>query len=221
MSAFGGLDEKIRDNGYIPYDKRMVCLRQTESGDGVKIINASATLFTVLAFLTLGSLLLMVGLHLLSVEDAVLRIREIYSNPWRSLQTGAVGLLFIFVGLTFAKMFVKRGRETEAIIFQGEMGPIVISITTIEDMVKKVLRRFSLIKEWKVKAVIEGRDIEIKLRLVLWSGENVPSLLGAIQQEVRDRIRKIIGPEGRLEILCDVIRVEESELGMEEKTVNI
>ncbi len=187
----------------------------------MKVVNASATLFTVLAFLTLGSLLLMIGLHLLSVEDAISHIREIYSSPWRSLQTGGLGLLFIFVGLALAKMFVKRGHGTEAIIFHGEIGPIVISTATLDEMAKKVLRRFSLVKDCKVKTGIDGRDVEIKLRLTLWSGENVPSLLGSIQQEIRDRIRKVIGPDGKLEILCDVIRMEESQLGMEERAVSI
>lgn len=187
----------------------------------MKIVNATATLFAILAFLTLGSLLLMVGLHLLSAEDAVLKIQLVYSNPWRSLQTVGLGILFIFVGLTFAKMFVKRGRETEAIILQSEMGPIVISLITLEDLVKKVLKRFSLVKDWKVKAVIEGHDVEIKLRLVLWSGENIPLLLESIQQEIRDRIRKVIGSDSRLEILCDVIGVEESQLDVEERAVGI
>lgn len=185
----------------------------------MKVVNAFATLFAVLAFLTLGSLLLMVGFHLLAVEDAVSRIREIYANPWRSLQTGGMGLLFILVGLTFAKVFIKRGRETEAIIFQGEMGPIVISISTIEDITKKVLKRFSLVKDWKAKTMIEGRDVEIKLRLVLWSGGDLPSLMNSIQHEIRERLRKVLGQEARLEILCDVVRIEESQLDIHGDTV--
>ncbi len=183
----------------------------------MKVINAFTTLFAVLAFLTLGSLLLMVSLHLLSEQDALLRIQEIYSSPLRSLQMGFGGLLFIFVGLAFAKVFLKRGRETEVIVFQGEMGPIVISTTAIDDIVKKVLRRFSLVKEWKIKTLIEGRDVEIKLRLVLWSGGDVPAFLNTVQQEVRDKLRKILGPEGRLEIICDVLRIEESRLDIEER----
>jgi len=146
----------------------------------MKVVNAFATLFAVLAFLTLGSLLLMVGLHLLSVEDALVRVQELYTSPWRSLQTAGLGLLFTLVGLAFAKMFIKRGRETDVIIFQGEMGPIVVSVTAIEDIVKKIMKRFSLIKEWKAKTLIDGRDIEIKLRLILWSGGDVQSLLNSV-----------------------------------------
>lgn len=182
----------------------------------MKVVNAFANLFAVLAFLTLGSLLLMVGLHLLSVTDATARLQELYASPWRSVQTAMLGLLFILVGLTFAKTIVKHGRDTEVIIFQGGMGTIVVSSMAIEDIVKKIVKRFSLVKEWKAKTLIEGRNVEIKLRLVLWSGGDVPSLLNSIQQEIRDRLRKILGPEGKIEILCDVTRVEESELNIEE-----
>ena len=79
----------------------------------MKVVNAFTTVFATLAFLTLGSLLLMVALHLLAVQDAIYRIQEIYSNPWKSIQTGALGLLFILVGLASAKAFIKGGRDSE------------------------------------------------------------------------------------------------------------
>ena len=185
----------------------------------MKVVHAFATLFAVLAFLTLGSLLLMVGFHLLSQQDALVRIQEIYASPWRSLQTAFVGLLFILVGLTFAKMLIKRSRQTDALVFQGEIGPIVVSVTAIEDIVKKVMKRFSLIKEWKTKTLIDGRDIEVKLRLILWSGGDVPVLLGTIQQEIRDRLHKVLGGACSIEIFCDVIRIEESQVEMEHDSI--
>ena len=163
----------------------------------------------------------MVSLHLLSMEDALLKIREIYTSPWRTVQIGMVGILFILIGLAFAKTLIKRGRQTEALVFQGDIGLIVVSVTAIEDIIKKVLKRYSLIKEWKTKTLIDGREVEIKLRLVIWSGGDIPVLLGNIQQEIRDRLRKILGPESRLEILCDVVRIEETQLEMEEGTVAI
>ena len=187
----------------------------------MKVVNAFASMFAVLSFLTLGSLTLMVALHLLSLEDALLRIQEIYANPWRSFQMGMTGLLFIFVGLHFAKNLIKRGRQTEALVYQGELGLIVVSATAIEDLIKKVLKRISLVKEWRSKVSIDGREVEVKLRLVLWSGSDVPALLSSIQQEIGDRIRKILSPDCRLEILCDVVRIEETQLEIEEGQVTV
>ena len=86
---------------------------------------------------------------------------------------------------------------------------------------RQVLKRFHLVKEWKTKTGIDGRDIEIKLRMVLWSGGDMPGLLSGIQQEIRDRLKKILGPECRLEIFCDVVRIEESNFEVEENAVSV
>ena len=166
----------------------------------MKVINVFAQIFAIFAFLTLGSLLVLVALHVLSVEDAVYKVRELYQSPLKSTQTGVVGLFFIIVGLIFSKMLVKKGRESDAIIFQSEIGPMIVSVTAVEDIVKKVLKRFHMIKEGKIKTMIHGKDLEIKLRLVLWSGQGVPKLLSEIQEEIGQRVHKILGPENRLEV---------------------
>lgn len=175
----------------------------------MKVVNVFAQIFAIFAFLTLGSLLMIVALHVLSLEDAIFKLREVYENPIQSLHLGFIGVLFIVVGLIFSKMLVKKGRESDAIIYQGESGPMIISVTAVEDVIKKVLKRIHMVKEWKAKTLIHGKDLEIKLRLVLWSGAGVPKLLAEIQDEIGDRLRKMLGPDNRFEILCDVQRIED------------
>ncbi|HTL47026.1 MAG TPA: hypothetical protein VL688_03075 [Verrucomicrobiae bacterium] len=177
----------------------------------MKVINVFAQIFAIFSFLTLGSLLIIVALHVLSVEDAIYKIRELYDSPLKSVQTGIVGLFFIVVGLIFSKMLVKKGRESDAIIFQSEIGPMIVSVTAVEDIAKKALKRFHMVKEGKIKTMIHGKDLEIKIRLVLWSGAGVPKLMAEIQDEVGQRVRKILGPDNRLEVICDVIRIEDHE----------
>ncbi len=177
----------------------------------MKVINVFAQIFAIFAFLTLGSLLMIVALHVLSLEDAIFKLREVYENPVQSLHLGFIGILFITVGLIFSRMLVKKGRESDAIIYQGESGPMIISVTAVEDVIKKVLKRIHMVKEWKAKTLIHGKDLEIKLRLVLWSGGGVPKLLAEIQDEIGDRLRKMLGPDNRFEILCDVQRIEDYE----------
>ncbi len=177
----------------------------------MKVINAFVHLFTIFTFLTLGSLLIIVAVRILSVEDAVLKIQEIYSSPWKSVQTGLIGLLLIMVGLAFSRMLVKKGREAEALIFQSEIGPIVVSVTAIDDVVKKVIKRYHLVKEAKIKTLIQGKDVEIKMRLTLWAGGRVADLLVVIQNEVRTRGSKLLGSENKLEVNCDVQRIEDHE----------
>src|SRR3990167_56990 len=115
----------------------------------MKVIHAFSQIFAIFAFLTLGSLMIILSMHILSIEDAIAKLHEVYNNPWLSLRTGFLGLLFIMVGLSFARTLVKNGRETDALIISGENGPIVLTMTAIEDAVKKVLKKFHLIKDWK------------------------------------------------------------------------
>lgn len=174
-------------------------------------MNVFAQIFAIFAFLTLGSLFMIVALHVLSLEDALYKIREVYKNPVQSFHLGFIGALFIVVGLIFSRMLVKKGREQDAIIYQGDAGPMIISVNAIEDVMKKVLKKFHMVKDWKAKTLIHGKDLEIKLRLVLWSGGGVPKLLAEIQDEIGDRLRKMLGPDNRFEILCDVQKIEDHD----------
>lgn len=176
----------------------------------MKLGNAFAQLFAIFSFLTLGSLLIIVSLHLLAFDDAILKLQEIYQNPWRSIQVGIVGLVFIILGLAFSKMLVKAGRPNEAVIFHSDVGPVMVSAGTIENAALKTVKHFTLIRSAKAKANIKGKDIELKLRLVLWSGGQVPTLLAELQQEVQARVKRLLGPENQVTVACDVKGVEET-----------
>lgn len=175
----------------------------------MKVINVFAQVFSIFSFLTLGSLLMIVSLHILSVEDAVFKVRELYASHWQSFQTAVVGALFILVGLVFSKTLVKHGRESDAVIYQSDRGPVIVSINAIEDVVKRVLKKYSLVKGVRIKTIIQGKDIEIKLRLSLWAGSDLPQILVEIQGDVASRVKKILGPENKLEVLCDVQHIED------------
>jgi len=176
----------------------------------MKVTNAFAQLFAILAFLTLGSLMIIVSLHLLAFNDAILKVQEIYQSSWRSVQVGVVGLVFIVLGLAFAKMLVKAGRPNEAVFFQSEIGPMVVSSSTLGNVAAKAVKHFPLVKSVKVKVNLIGKSVEIKLRLVLWSGGHVSTVLSEIQQEVQQRVKRLLGPDNPLIVICDVRGIEES-----------
>lgn len=185
----------------------------------MKVANAFAQLFAILAFLTLGSLMIIVALHLLAFDDALLKVQEIYQSPWRSAQVGVVGLVFIVLGLAFAKILVKSGRPNEAVIFQTEAGPMVVSAGALANAAGKAVKRFPFVKSVKTKVNILGKNIEIKLRLVLWAGGHVPAILSELQQEVQQRVRRLLGVENQLIVICDVKGIEEAASNLQDPAV--
>ena len=181
----------------------------------MKVSNAFAQIFAIFAFLTLGSLMIIVSLHLLAFDDAILKVQEIYQSSWRSVQVGVVGLVLIVLGLAFAKMLVKAGRPNEAVFFQSEIGPMVVSASTLGNTAVKAVKLFPLVKSVKAKVHITGKNVEIKLRLVLWTGGHVPAVLSELQQEVQQRVKRLLGPENPLVVICDVKGIEETESALQ------
>ena len=177
----------------------------------MKVTNAVAQLFAVFSFLTFGSLLIIVSLHLLAFDDAILKIQEIYQDPWWSVQVGAVGLMMIILGLVFSKTLVKSVRPNEALIFQSEVGPMVVSTGVLESSALKAVRQFTLVKSAKVKVNINGKNVELKLRLVLWTSNQVTALLTEVQNAVLERVKKLLGAENQVTVTCDVKGIEDSE----------
>lgn len=182
----------------------------------MKVSNVFAQIFAIFAFLTLGSLMIIVSLHLLAFDDAILKIQEIYQSTWRSTQVGVVGLVFIVLGLAFAKMLVKSGRPNEAVFFQSEIGPMVVSANTLGNTAVKAVKCFPLVKSVKAKVFITGKNVEIKLRLVLWAGGHVPAVLSELQEEVGQRVKRLLGPENQLTVICDVKGIDDAESSLQE-----
>jgi hypothetical protein len=73
------------------------------------------------------------------------------------------------------------------------------------------VRQFSQIKKARVKINIAGKAVELKLRLTLWEGSQVPVLLPELQREVMVRVKRLLGPDNPVSVTCDVKGLEESE----------
>ena len=180
----------------------------------MKVVNVFINVFSILVFLTLGSFFIIVALHIVSQDDALKAVIDLYGEPLRSLQACLMGFLFIFVGLSFAKFLIKNTRGDDALVFHGENGTITISVNAIEDLVRKVLRKFEVIKEVKIKTVMQEKNLSLRIKLVVWSGVLIPEVIREAQEEIRTRLEKMLGiPEisERMEILVTVQKVVTSQ----------
>lgn len=180
----------------------------------MKIVSLIIQLFAIFAFLTIGSLMIIVSLQVLSMEDALLKVQDLYENPWQSLKMGATGLLFIFAGLIFSKMMVRSLRPSDDIVLYGKWGPVSISIQAIDELVRRVLRKFEVVRALKIKTDADGNRLEVTANLTVASGWNVDELIHTIQKELCDRIQKVLGGGIELVVAVHIAKIiEESATG--------
>lgn len=175
----------------------------------MKIVNVFVQIFTIFAFLTIGSLMIIVSLHVLSMEDALLKVQEVYENPWRLLQMGVTGVFFIFVGLMFTKTLVKGTRREDQVVLYGKWGYVTVSIKAIDDLVRKVLRKFDVVREMQVETDIQGDRLKIAANLSVLAGWNLPELINTIQNELSERLNKMLGGGVELELVVNIVKIIE------------
>ncbi|MBI1978134.1 MAG: alkaline shock response membrane anchor protein AmaP [Candidatus Omnitrophica bacterium] len=178
----------------------------------MKLINIFVHVIAIFAFLTIGSLMIIVSLHVLSMEDALLKVQEVYENPWQSFQMGVTGVLFIFVGLIFSKMLVKGTRKEDDLVLYGKWGYLSVSIRAINDLVRRVLRKFDVVREIQLETDAQASRLKIVANLSVLSGWNLPELIHAIQSDLTERLNKMLGGEIELELIVNVIKIIEQPM---------
>jgi hypothetical protein len=88
---------------------------------------------------------------------------------------------------------------------------MIVSMNTIESTALKAIKPFTLVKSAKVKVNLNGKNVEVKIRMVLWTSNQVTSLLSEIQSAVLMRVQKLLGPENQVTVACDVKGIEETD----------
>lgn len=178
----------------------------------MKVVNFFIHVFSVLVYLTLGSLLLIISLRIVTMEDIFSSVRELYQGFWNSFEAFLIGFLFICVGLAFARILIVKARSDDSLVYQSAMGRITVSLAAIEDIVRKALKKFLVIKECKVKTNVQDSELEVILRLTLWSALSIPDLIRDVQEEVRQKLSRVLGMEYPLQIKAEVVKVEEHKV---------
>ena len=91
---------------------------------------------------------------------------------------------------------------------------MVVSASTLGNAAVKAVKRFPLVKSVKAKVLITGKNVEIKLRLVLWAGGHVPAVLSELQEEVQQRVKRLLGLDNPLTVICDVKGIDDAVPGL-------
>jgi len=177
----------------------------------VKFFNILNQLFSVLCYLTLGSFFVIIAFHWWPLEDAIETLYRVYHNYPFSVIVGVTGCGFIFLGLVILRVVVKTSPQNEALICRTDAGIVSISGRAIEDVARKVLKKSSFVKEYKIKLGIRSQTILLNIRLVLWANDSLSGAVQELQEEIRTRLQKLVGLDNQLEIDCGIDRIQQTD----------
>jgi len=171
-----------------------------------------------LSFLFLTSL---IGIILVGISLGIISQYELYSwinkifslNPYQQIILGWLGVFFILVSINFVRRLSLHSAKEKAIVLNTDKGNIKVSLSAIEDMIRKDLSGREEISHVRPKVLIQRKGIKILIRAVLKSEENLSQFTAQIQEKIKSRLETLIGKEKEIFVDLEIKKIALAESG--------
>jgi len=146
-------------------------------------------------------------LHVVDLNTIQRLLSIVYNDRQVSAIVFGIACGIIFVSFMLENLIYGRRRRERNIAFNNAGGPVAVSLSALEDLIKRLTTQVEEIKEIRptVLAIKKGLDIDIKL--ILRAEANIPDLTNRLQELVRRKIEEAIGMEGKINIRIHVIKI--------------
>ncbi|MDD5747279.1 MAG: alkaline shock response membrane anchor protein AmaP [Candidatus Omnitrophica bacterium] len=158
----------------------------------MRIFNKIVVFFYTLIFLLIGVCLIFIALHRTGYYDLSFILDTVLTLPHLNLIIGSSGVLLILVSLSLANISFKKFQAEKTIGYSANGGQIIISLSAIEDFIRRLSQHLPEVKELRPEVFVTRRGIEIESRVVLWATSNIPDITEKIQSNIKDQVQDLL-----------------------------
>ena len=134
-----------------------------------------------------------------------------YGNSNPRILLGLIGFLLIVVSVSIAQLILGTLDREKTIAFDTPSGAISISLSAIEDLIKRAASKIFEVKEIRPD-VVAKRGIEVNLRVILRSEANITEITSRIQDLVKSKIQEmLLGIDEPIRIKIHVAKIVSDE----------
>jgi uncharacterized alkaline shock family protein YloU len=173
----------------------------------MRFISGLTLFFYTLVFFIVGGLFIAVSLEAVSIDSVKAFLDTVYATPNTRLALGITGVLLIFISVLVLQITMGKIRREKTIAFENPDGQVTISLTAIEDLIKRSLKQLPEVKELRPAVKASKRGISVINRVTLFSDINIPETTEKIQNIVKSRVQDMLGVEEPVTIQVHVVKI--------------
>lgn len=176
------------------------------------------TLYAVL-LVAIGILFISLSFQLISPLDISGTLDVVQQSKNARMFLGVIGTILIIISIGIVQFFMNKMRREKTIAFNNPDGQVTISLTAIEDFIRRVAKQINDIKDIKSDVIASKKGVNITTRVTLWSDANIPDVTERIQGMIKTRLQEMLGIEETITVSVNVAKIvqkEESSLKKEE-----
>ena len=173
----------------------------------MKIFNTVAIFIYTLLFCIIGAILIALSLRAESLDLMVNFIGYIsHSNNLR-LGMALIGVLLLVINIAIAQFFFSRLQRQKIIAFDNPFGQVSVSLSAIEDYIRKLTGNMPEIKEIKTHISAGKSGIEVNTKIALCSDVNIPEITDKVQNAIRGKLQEMLGLEENIIVKMHVTKI--------------
>jgi uncharacterized alkaline shock family protein YloU len=184
----------------------------------MRFVDGLTLFFYTIVFLLLGGFLIAISLNLVPQETIVETLNTFYTAQNVRLIMGVTGLVIIFINAMVIQITMGKIKRERTIAFENPDGQVTISLTAIEDFIKRAIKQLPEVKELKPFVRASKKGISIVNRCTLFSDVNIPETTEKIQNIVKLRVQEMLGVEDPINIKVHVVKISHKEEPNKDKT---
>lgn len=177
----------------------------------MRFIEGLTLFFYTLVFFLFGGLFIVIAANIIPFSYIIDFLNTVYSNTDVRLILGLTGGLLIFISLMVIQIRIKVFHKEKTIAFENPDGQVTISLTAIEDFIKRSMKQLPEVKEARPSVRASKKGITIINKVVLFSDTNIPETTEKIQGIVKSRVQDMLGVDEPVEIQVNVTKIAHKE----------
>lgn len=177
----------------------------------MRFLGGLTLFFYTLIILMLGGLFIVFAANVIPLNYIIDMLGVLYTSTDVRLILGLTGGLLIFISMMVVQITVGIVHKEKTIAFENPDGQVTISLTAIEDFIKRSMKQLPEVKESRPNVRASKKGITIINRVVLFSDINIPETTEKIQNIVKTRVQDMLGVEEPVEILVNVTKIAHKE----------
>jgi len=169
----------------------------------MRVFNWIVWFVCTIIFYMFSAMLLIFAAHLKGWINIDFLFTYFKNQPDLWLVSGFTGLLMFVITLSISRIMLGRFQREKTIAFTNPEGQVTISLSAIEDLIRKIAKLIPEIKDLRcdVKANKKGA-IQIIARVALWSDANIPEATEKVQNLIKTKVQDMLGLEET--VVCTV-----------------
>ena len=132
------------------------------------------------------------SLHGVPIEQTVLWLQAAYGEQRLRLAVFLIGIGLIVLNWVIIQLSINKLQRQKTIAFENPDGQVTISLSAIEDFIRRSTRELPEVKELRSNVIAGKGRIQVRARVTLWSEAHIPEVTERVQSLIRSRVQEML-----------------------------